>query len=314
MPPTPQRLLAIENPTAFVWGNMLERSPAARYALSVFFEQYNDFDVYIEDTAEGYPKIFATLLSRATSNHISLQRVFPLGSRPEVIKMAKLEKSQNLISRKSIFIVDGDLYLLCGECNEIPDNVITLPRYCIENFLVDQSAIENLLNEETPNSELIDIMRDFDYAGWITRYTPHIKKLFIIFAVSHKLGSGLTTVNNGSSSICENNYGEINIQKASEISKSISHQLIENYGWNEFSNTKTEIENRIDSSCCFISKYVSGKDFILPFMFMRARAITKTKTPNLLLKLRLANKCDVEPLREVVEKIGHIIQRRDLLG
>lgn len=35
---------------------MLERSLAARKAKSVFFEERNTIDIYIEDTAVGYKK------------------------------------------------------------------------------------------------------------------------------------------------------------------------------------------------------------------------------------------------------------------
>ncbi|MBH8765645.1 hypothetical protein I5J57_24485 [Pseudomonas aeruginosa] len=93
---------------------MLERSPAARVAMAAFFTQYNDLDVYIEDTAEGYTKIFANVLSRAMSANISLDRVFPLGERRRVIDAARRELESN-VERRAVYIVDGDLYLMCGE-------------------------------------------------------------------------------------------------------------------------------------------------------------------------------------------------------
>ena len=41
---------------------MLERRSSAKVAKSVFYEDFNDIDIYIEDTAPGYRKIFKELL------------------------------------------------------------------------------------------------------------------------------------------------------------------------------------------------------------------------------------------------------------
>ncbi|EMN5127890.1 DUF4435 domain-containing protein [Burkholderia contaminans] len=292
---------------------MLERSSAARYASSVFFERYNDFDVYIEDTAEGYDKIFATLLSRASQSHISLQRVFPLGPRPKVIAAAEseLEDKENR-GRKSVFVVDGDLYLLCGEFEELPSNVVRLPRYCIENFLFDSSALHDILDDEDANREMEELQRAFDHDGWVTRSTPYLRELFVIFAIAHKLRSGIKTVKCGSSAVCGGDLADVDADKVAAIGNSIMSNLVQNYGQDAVDAMRLEVMGRIDAAHCFVSTYVSGKDFLLPLMIIRLRTLTKTKAPNLNLKLRFAKKCDVSALRDVVKAIGRIVERPDL--
>ncbi|NWE37420.1 hypothetical protein, partial [Pseudomonas gingeri] len=66
----------------------MERSAAAKYAASVFYEGFNDFDIYVEDTAPGYTKIFASILSRAISNNVTLEKIFALGERSNVLDAA----------------------------------------------------------------------------------------------------------------------------------------------------------------------------------------------------------------------------------
>lgn len=292
---------------------MLERSSAARYASSVFFERYNDFDVYIEDTAEGYDKIFATLLSRASRSHISLQRVFPLGSRPKVIEAAESElQDQDKRGRKSVFVVDGDLYLLCGEFEELPANVVRLPRYCVENFLFDQSALHDLLDDEDANREMEQLKRAFDHDGWVRRSTPYLRELFIVFAVAHKLRSGIKTVKCGGSAICASELADVDEGKVAAIVENILTDLVTHFGQEVVDTIRSEVEGRIDASHCFVSTYVSGKDFLLPLMIVRLRALTKTKAPNLNLKIRFAKKCDTTALSDVVKAIGRIVGRPDL--
>jgi hypothetical protein len=104
----------------------LQRSEAARFAASVFFEDFNDVDVYVEDTAEGFSKIYGILLGRLLADRLTISRVFPLGGRTSVIAAAQREYTSQ---RKSVFIIDGDLYLLCGEREALPLNVIKIDLY-----------------------------------------------------------------------------------------------------------------------------------------------------------------------------------------
>ena len=169
-----------------------------------------------------------------------------------------------------------------------------------------------MLDEEDAGRDFNELQREFDYDGWIERSTSHFRDLFVAFATAHRLGSGLKTVKHGSSAVCANGVGDIDEAKAQALKTSIYDELTQTYGEPTVLLTRSEVECQIDASCCFISTYVSGKDFFLPLMVQRLRAVTKTKAPNLNLKLRFARKCDVAPLREIVDAIGRIVRRTDL--
>jgi len=292
---------------------MLERSPAARYAAAAFHRQNNDFDVYIEDTAVGYDKIFSSLLSRAISERISLSRVFPLGSRETVIGAAKHDLSCNPQLRRSVFIVDGDLYLMCGEKEELPINVIALPRYCIENFLWDEDAVVSIMDEEDVRHDEEQLRALLDLHGWLNRSRESLQKLFKIFAVAHKLDSGIATLSRGSRSICASQDGEICANKSEAIYREIYDLLTQNYGLVVVECALQQIEKNIDIDKCFVSTYVSGKDFVLPLILQRIRASTGTKAQNINIKLRLSKKCDVTPLKTTIERIAHILDCSDIV-
>ncbi len=292
---------------------MLERSLAARYASAVFFEQYNDFDVYIEDTADGYPKIFSNILSRSMSRNIALERVFPLGDRDQVIEAAKLELAANP-ERRSVYIIDGDLYLLCGEFDKLPSNVISLPRYCIENFLIDEETILSIMDEEHCQLGIEELKRQLNYTDWIEKSRAALTEMFKIFAVSHKLRSGIQTVSRGHKSICANALGDIDQRKADAICEEILGALNEAFDSSAINSAAQEVNSNQNNNSCFLLNYVSAKDYTLPLLTTRIRSITNSKASNINIKIRLSKSCDTSPMREVVIKISEILNRPDILS
>jgi hypothetical protein len=286
---------------------MIERSASAKYAISVFHENFNDFDVYVEDTAIGYSKIFATLLSKALLGTFTLDRVYPLGGRRAVIDAAQATASTKNQRRKSIYIIDGDLFLLIGEQDILPPNVIVLPRYCIENFLIDEHSILNLMNEEDPSKDIVDLKKQLDYQGWLERSKEHFRKLFILFAIAQKLDAGIRTVSRGYSCICNDNSGEICNNRIERLQEDIEQELILLVGEEKFTSIQSQILDNVMNDLCFVSTYVSAKDFSLPLLSLKLRNITKSKIPNVNLKLRLASKVDIAPLEKVANEIRKIV-------
>lgn len=287
---------------------MLERNEAAKYAMSVFHENYNDFDIYIEDTAPGYTKIFASLLSRAMGDNVTIERVFPLGGRAAVISTALRELSDGASRRPAVFLADGDLYLLSGEPQDLPNNVVVLPRYCVENFLIEESALALIMDDEAPVETIENLKQKLDYPGWLERAQEPMRELFIIFAIAHKLQSGIKTVCRGHTSICADDTGEINKDKVRDICAEITDQLNTLFSSERINQARSEIEQAINKSHCFVTTYVSAKDFSLPLLITRLRSITKTKAPSLNLKMRFSRACSTDPLHEVAQAISRIVK------
>lgn len=281
---------------------MIERGYAARYAVSAFYESFNDIDIFVEDTAIGYEKLFATLLSRAAASTLSIDRVFPLGPRGQVLANAANALASSS-KRKAIYLVDGDLYLLTGEFENLPKNVIVLPRYCVENFLWDEASFLELVDEEDHKCDAHELVRRMDYKGWWERTTIALKPLFVIFAVSHALKSGIPTVARGMKSVCLNREGEVDLEKATQIGDEIHNLLIAQFGRDAVQECLVRVEENVHVDNCFLTTYVSGKDFVLPLLILRMRAITRTKNSNLNLKMRLSRKCNPSPLAPVVRSI-----------
>lgn len=283
-----------------------ERGSAAKAALSVFYESFNDLDIYVEDTAEGYDKIFARLLSRALDGKVAIEKVFPLGERGKVIESARAYE-QKKSTRNSVHIVDGDLNLLCGESQALPKNLIVLPRYCIENFLFDKESLLQILDEEDTKHDIGVLELALDFENWIESLGSLLRPLFCIFAVAHFLNSGIKTIKNGSKSVCKDELGNIDSDKVKALVERIHLELSATHGVCVVEYYVKRMEANISSELCFASTYVSAKDFVLPLLFLRIRSISSSKAKHINLKIRLASKCRVDIMAPISDRIKNIL-------
>jgi len=168
----------------------MERSTAARKARSVFFESRNTIDIYIEDTAVGYKKIFKGLLNRTLNSKYLINDVFPLGGRNAVI--SEWEKDTNKRDRPRLYIVDGDLHLMNGNLTRAK-GLYSLPFYCIENILICEHALTQLMVEEDPEREYDELKDLLDFPTWI-KDNLSLLNLFISYAMCFKHCPEIKTV------------------------------------------------------------------------------------------------------------------------
>lgn len=270
-----------------------ERSDAAKSAKSVFFEEYNDIDIYIEDTAVGYKKLFAEIFSRVFSGKYRVAEVFPLGSRNKVIDECK--KIQGELTRPSLYIIDGDLFLFDkGICEELPGLYI-LPFYCIENLLIDQNCLLKLLNEEDPVRRCEQLKLDFDFSAWVEENSKHLVRLFIEYAICFRLCPEKQTVKFPVKNLVSSSSGVVDELKVNARILEISKYVIEKVGAELYAELKTEIEERVPIDSNSLLRYVSGKDYLIPLLFTRFKSVAKkTKIQKLNFMLRLALSCNID--------------------
>ena len=270
---------------------MLEFSPEAKFATSVFYECGNDWDVYIEDEHPITERIYLEYLrDRLAKKNLNIEKIFPLGGRDQVIKQAS--SSGLSPSRISIFIIDGDLHLLTGGNTNLPSNVVALDKYCIENYLVDEDAIFQFLDEEDPEKNLYsnpELQSKVSINAWKDSCEDDLRNLYIAFALSISLDLGIKTIDLGHNAVSINSNGDVCNLKVNAIIERINSEAKKRYSEQDITKTWSGIESRIERERCFISTYVSGKDFIFPlFLHARAKQHIKIRSTASSRKLRLA--------------------------
>ncbi len=271
-----------------------ERKSSSKYAKSAFFEGYNDIDIYIEDTADGYAKLFKHLFKRVFEGVYQINNIYPIGSRNIVIDRCKSEADS--IKRNSLFIVDGDLYSLKGEPKKIPDGVFVLPRYCIENILIDEDSICKLLDEENIEKDISQLYELFDFGGWREHNKKYLVPLFIEYAIAQKLSTPIKTIKYKVSKLILEENGLVDGGLVHTRISEVKEHSINHAGEVRYNKEKILIEASVDHSDCSLLKYVSGKDYLMPLLMHKLRKLVSSCPSNINIRQRVAMKCDINLL------------------
>ncbi|MFV8845976.1 DUF4435 domain-containing protein [Serratia fonticola] len=272
----------------------MERSTAAKKARSVFFENQNSIDIYIEDTAVGYKKIFKCLLNRVLSEKYLINDVFPLGGRGSVI--SEWEKDKNKRERPRLYIIDGDLHLLNGNHPREP-GLYSLPFYCIENILISEHALTQLMVEEDPEREYEELKTSLNYTNWLVS-NRMLMDLFIAYAITFKHCPSIPTVSCKIKEFISGNTGEIDERKVTLKIKELHEHVKNKIGMESFDN-ELRVLNPIKNENNALLKYVSAKDYLLPLLLLRLRENVKTTAQNINLKFRFSQVCEVDKISDI---------------
>ena len=271
-----------------------ERNTQAKSARSVFFEDENDIDIYIEDTAFGYEKLFQILFSRLFQGEYRVNKVFPLGGRKAVTD----EYENHSTNRKSLYIIDSDLFLLTGDEVENKSGLYKLPFYCIENLLCDDKAILSFLDEEEPIKFLEKIDELFDYNDWVIRNENKLFRLFVEYAITFELNPEEQTVAYKVSNLVSCNKGLIDENKLEQRIQDLRAKALLKATEEDYNNTRNKILAYFESSGLSKLDVVSGKDYLFPLLKTRAKSLVNTKVPDLNIKMRLAMKCNLDRIEQ----------------
>ncbi len=151
--------------------------------------RFSDLNIFVEDnTSVNYYKIY---VSRLLTEGVKSVRILQCEGRQGVIKAAKDERFNRLPS--IFFLIDGDIYVLCGEKYQIPQNVFVLDSYCIENLFYCLDAAIQMAFECEPEDSLGKLRRRLSLKKWHMSVVKILFPLFLWYATAMKLGAQLKT-------------------------------------------------------------------------------------------------------------------------
>jgi hypothetical protein len=174
-----------------------------------------------------------------------------------------------------------------------------LPCYCIENILVDPVAIGELIFEEDLRLEKEAVLRLFDYRGWHRSSAAALAILFVHYAVAFKLAPQIQTVGFRANGLVKAPTGEIDRRKLGRRICELRRAVEDLVGAVRYREEYQSILEKVRLKKPDILFHVSGKDYLLPLLFMRLKTVVKTSTPYAQLKVRLALKCELRYLEGV---------------
>lgn len=273
----------------------MNRNTAAKSAVSIFYEDYNDIDIYIEDTTHGYKKIYKEIINRALKN-FKIEQVFPLGNRQSVIE--ECEKNQEKNGRKKIYIVDGDYHLLNNSSNPELKGLYILPRYCLENFFIDEAAIVETANEEDHTNDYLSIQKILEFNSWVS-HNQHLINLFIIYSIIFKYIPEEKTIGYKVTNFCNDSSGIVSETKILEKIKELKQKIKDKIGEDQLIMEIETRNNIVSKHPNALVKFISGKDYLLPLMKARLKSLIKFNPSEISLKNRLSKRCDIKELDNI---------------
>lgn len=202
-----------------------------------------------------------------------------------------------------MYIVDGDFYILNGNDRQDLKGLFVLPRYCIENFLIDKDAIIQLAYEESIELDLDKIVTNLNFEVWLEENEKLLLELFIIYALCYKYIPNEQTIGYKVNKLCSSNVGIVCPQKIDSRVSYLKNKLIAHMGQDRMENEFYLIKERIKDKDIKLLRFVSGKDYLLPLIITRLQSFIQFPHSNINLRIRLAMKSDVDELKNVVDYI-----------
>jgi len=148
--------------------------PGSLYAKSVFFRQFNDIDFYVEDADQE--NLYFTILKKLFST-VKIGNIFPLGGKQNLIQRAIREAEDRRIS---VYIADKDFDDILNT-TQIVKGVFYLDRYCIENFLLEESAVVEYIKSEHPRLKAEAIRQKMNYGNELRDILNSLSDIFAVF-------------------------------------------------------------------------------------------------------------------------------------
>ncbi|ATX79958.1 Protein of unknown function (DUF4435) [Mariprofundus aestuarium] len=272
---------------------ILEYSSIAKKAYSFLYRPFNEIDIFVEDKANR--AVYEKLFSRILEGKAKVVRIFQLGGRKEVIDACKADQSNS--TRKKIYIVDGDLNLICGTRPLKLKYFYSLRVYCSENLLLCRKTLETIAHESDYNSTKVDVCSRLNFDAQIKSLEKSFLPLFVLYAIchrNHKKKIGVKTVSYNIHRFLDG--GSPNVLKPLILGRMrvIITQLKLILGDEQYQKEKKIVVKHLRKYDLDLVCVLSGKDYILPFIHLLLTREFAYHSSFEQLKARIANDCDMK--------------------
>jgi len=279
---------------------MLRFSIEALKLKTKFYRYYNEIDVFVED--EDDEAFYEKLLDKITGNSVRIKRVFGVGGKVKLFQKVN-EYVPKPAKRKAFFIADGDFDRILNRSFPATSNLCVLEEYCIENFLFEELAICNVIQEEKPTKEMREIKSVIKLNGWLEESVNQLTPVFATFILIQKYNMGIPNVDVGLGTFLSNS-GIPRLKKKKVESYIASVQASYHARGNKkFKKEITLIEKKMGKSWRRRKRYICGKNYLMPLLrFEVKRSFGRDLNPKSF-RFRIMSHCRFDSLSKLGEQI-----------
>lgn len=294
--------------------NKLEFSIEQKQVSGVFYNNSeNGIIIYTEDTEnehEFYIKFYDRLLQ---NTGVKVDKVIQLG-RCWDVKNAHDNDEDYTIPK--IYVIDGDIYQTYNPKEE-EERFFVLDRYCIENYLLDENTICHTIQHfKTMNLETIK--SKFKYVQLMTNFANCMLPVYYYYSILSEENKKNRETQTAGFTI--QNFESLYDMQNDTIRECVMHNFVQNTRQellqlpditDEYINSKLlEREHQFPISIENLTKIVSGKDDIIPFIQKKAAKIFGFSEPDLTTwKFNSAEYFDVSICNDLRDKIIEVYQK-----
>jgi hypothetical protein len=259
-------------------------SPRAAKALAFLKRPYNDVDIFVEDT--GNHNMWLFLLRKILPPRVRLTSVIQLGGRDKVVEACRLDQKDT--SRRKLYIIDGDFDFLLHRKKPRLRFLYRLRAYCIENLLITEKAVVQIGLRCKPNSDEAQCSAKFDFRAWHSELVQKLLPLFVTYAVAKKLAPNLQTVSYGINQLYvqTRNGPDVCPKKVWRRVRRVASSVKMQVGLTSLSRERRGVSQRLKNLTD--REAISAKDYIIPLLWARLRAVFKFRDGIEQLKVQLA--------------------------
>jgi hypothetical protein len=279
---------------------MLRFSIEATKLKTKFYGYYNEIDVFVED--EGDERFYEKLLDKIIGDAVRIKRVFGVGG-----KVILFRKVNGYVAkpgkRKAFFIADGDFDRIIPRAFPATSSLYVLEEYCIENFLFEDLAICNVIQEEILNKKIKEIQSAIKLNSWLEKSVNQLTPVFATFILIQKYNMGIPNVDVGLGTFLSNSgIPRLDSTKV----KSYIATVKRNYhacGNNKFEEEIALIENKMGKSWRSRKRYICGKNYLMPLLRFEVKRCFRRDIHPRSFRFRIMNKCRFGSLSRLGEQI-----------
>lgn len=285
---------------------MLNWPLRAMAAVQKLFEPLQAVDVYVEDTNDDV--FYRRLLNHATKGEIEVARVYGLGGRDAVVRLAM---THDQTKRRALFIIDGDLSWVLGDSLTSVDGLYRHEAYCIENLLFCELAIARVVSEEL--AVLEDVARErVGLKEWRASILSPLLELFAAFATVHRLNPTVETVAQKVGTMCSVESGGSRLHKLDVAKVDAAKRASLDSAMNACdSETTMATYSRVLERIKAFSEpmhAISGKDFLLPLLDFHLQSLG-CRIKRKALRVRLAGTGNIDRFKDLASALKHAARR-----
>ncbi|HHQ2479461.1 TPA: DUF4435 domain-containing protein [Bacillus cereus] len=164
-------------------------SPEALLSSDLFFGEYNDVMIFMEDTKGLH--IYEALLPRLFDNQVEFNYIHATGGKKNLKEL--FERYIEMDEETEIpylFIADLDFDLIKGEELISHEAFVYLDRYSIESYLVDELVGAKFINGRT--SEGVKVCKQkLKFENWLASIQNDYKRILVLFSIVQLLELGV---------------------------------------------------------------------------------------------------------------------------